>query len=387
MAESPLNRWGDTEDPSPTAGAKPNSSRTSRRGWAIAVIAVAILGAGSALLWLGSTQKVRGRAPGEFESCEALLLAWHDGLTDSQSQTLIEVIDTIRQHVKVYLLVPDQSQQRAATDMLEAARVPTSAVTFVHARVGAPWTRDYGPVVTRSRRGHYEMLDFIYAQSFHHPEANRQNEDRIPGKLAAALGMPSVHVPLVVDGGNLLCNGAGLCLTTERILDENPHYSREEVSELLRHYLGADQVLFLEPLVEERTRHVDVFCTFTSPDVVVVCQCDEKSDPLNFQILERNAQRLTDLMTPRGYLEVVRIPVPRRVRDGRWWTYTNVVYANGVLLVPSYPGVADGLNEQAIDLYGRLLPGWKVVGIDPTPFTQIGGALHCLTVNLAQVTR
>ena len=37
--------------------------------------------------------------------------------------------------------------------------------------------------------------------------------------------------------------------------------------------------------------------------------------------------------------------------DGRWRTYTNVVYANGTLLVPTYPGFCPELDAEALAVY------------------------------------
>ena len=47
------------------------------------------------------------------------------------------------------------------------------------------------------------------------------------------------------------------------------------------------------------------------------------------------------------------MPVP----DGQnWFTYTNVVYANEVLLVPHYDTVDRAIEEEALAVYRRLLP-------------------------------
>ena len=78
------------------------------------------------------------------------------------------------------------------------------------------------------------------------------------------------------------------------------------------------------------------------------------------------------------------IPMPPRP-DGLWRTYTNVVFANGRLLVPIYPDFSPDLDRQALELYGRLLPEWEIVGIDAGSLIRREGALHCVIMNLPRV--
>ncbi len=46
-------------------------------------------------------------------------------------------------------------------------------------------------------------------------------------------------------------------------------------------------------------------------------------------------------------MQVVRIPMPSH-KDGNWRTYTNVIYANGVVLVPQYPDADAELDRVAL---------------------------------------
>jgi hypothetical protein len=65
-----------------------------------------------------------------------------------------------------------------------------------------------------------------------------------------------------------------------------------------------------------------------------------------------------------------------------WRTYTNVVFANGVLLVPIYADVDVDGRREALRVFTRLLPGWRVIGVDVTRLVELGGAMHCVTMNL-----
>ena len=67
--------------------------------------------------------------------------------------------------------------------------------------------------------------------------------------------------------------------------------------------------------------------------------------------------------------------------DGYWRTYTNIVFANGVVLVPVYPDYCPDLDEEALAIYRRLLPDRQVVGIDCSGLIKMNGALRCITMN------
>ena len=59
--------------------------------------------------------------------------------------------------------------------------------------------------------------------------------------------------------------------------------------------------------------------------------------------------------------------------DGVWRTYTNVVYANGVLLVPIYPGTDEQGQFHALATFAELLPGWRIVGVNSNKLIEFDG--------------
>jgi hypothetical protein len=63
-------------------------------------------------------------------------------------------------------------------------------------------------------------------------------------------------------------------------------------------------------------------------------------------------------------------------------TYTNVLYANGRLLVPHYPDVNPDLEREVMDTYAAVLPGWELVQVDCWDVIRCGGALRCLSAHV-----
>jgi hypothetical protein len=127
-----------------------------------------------------------------------------------------------------------------------------------------------------------------------------------------------------------------------------------------------------------------MFATFTAPDTVVVGAYDRKYDPENAELLDRNASLLANTVFSNRPLKVVRIPMPSH-ENGIWRTYTNVIYANGILLVPVYSSYDASGRVRALNTFAKLLPRWKIFGIDSSRLIENDGALHCISMNLVQV--
>jgi agmatine/peptidylarginine deiminase len=230
------------------------------------------------------------------------------------------------------------------------------------------WVRDYGPRILRHGGGGTSLLDSRYGGA---------KDDRgVSQRMARQLQLPRICRPLYIDGGNVLTNGNGLFISTEQLL------TGHAAPEALWSAVGVGQFVVLEPLDGEPTGHVDMFATFPSGDTVVLGRIDPGTDPVNSGILDRNAEALARLVTPEGPLRVVRVPMGPR-HDGIWRSYTNVVYANGTLLVPVFPEAAPAESSAVLRLYAELLPSWNVVAVPTEKIARLGGGPHCVTCNLA----
>lgn len=320
------------------------------------------------------------RLPGEFERQDAVLLSW-DSEDDAIRKSHLQIVRAAHRAVRVLILVSTAEDLEDAMQLLTAAQIPSSAIRYIPVPYDTIWARDYGPSSVTAAGGGIELIDADYERG------ERPNDDQVPAAVAPVLRIPAVAAPLTIEGGNLLSNGAGLCITTRTVLDQNAPrgYTESEVAGLIRDHYGAREVLFLEPLEGEPTGHVDMFATFTSVNTVVVGAYSPADDPVNAAVLNRNARRLAQVVTPQGLLKVVRVPMPPR-DDDVWRTYTNVLYANDRVLVPTYPGVDEDGRLRSLSVFRQLLPGWQVVDIDCNELIELGGAVHCITLNLAGVS-
>lgn len=315
-------------------------------------------------------------APGEFERQAALMVGVNE-LLPHAPQVMIDLIDALIDRIPLVAMVESEEQRRQLVTQLCDWGLPAHLLHYVFMPVQGMWVRDYGPGFARFTDGTVGILDAEYSV------ANRLNDDMVPTAIAMLLKLPVLHVPLAVEGGNILSNGRGLFITTTALLSVNERrgYDQRRVQDVLWDYYGFSQGAVLRNLAGERTGHADMIATFTAPDTVVLGAYDRHVDPVNADALDFNAQLLSGIKTASGPLKVVRIPMPPH-HDGYYRTYTNVIYANGTLLVPSYPDVDPELERRAFAVYRQLLPDWEIIGIDCTGLLRGFGALRCLSVNI-----
>ena len=319
----------------------------------------------------------RDCAPGDFERQSALILGCNE-LLPYHPGALVELVSALIDRVPLLAVVDSEDQRRHLLALLCDWGLPAHLLHYVSMPVKGMWVRDYGPSFIRHPDGSVGILDAAYL------EADRRADDEVPSELAALLRVPVEQVPLLIEGGNLLSNGKGLCITTQALYSRNQQRGvrPDELSAGLGKYYGFEQIVVLKPLVTEMTGHVDMFAAFTSADTIVVGQYDARIDPVNADVLNENARILSGIQVEPGKrLNVVRMPMPSN-RGGVWRTHTNAIFANGTLLMPIYPGFDAQSRQQAMETFRTLLPGWEVEGIDTTSIIQNRGALRCVCIQV-----
>ena len=112
------------------------------------------------------------------------------------------------------------------------------------------------------RRGKPVLMAWDYYE-------RRPRDNGEPRAFASAAGLPLEQSPLRMEGGNLLSNGRGLCVTSDAAVDFNFGRQRwARAAQLLRAALkryGCHETVILESLEDEATGWVPFAILYTSP--------------------------------------------------------------------------------------------------------------------------
>ena len=316
------------------------------------------------------------RLPADFQPSEAILLVG-GRLAREFPKLLADVLAATRDRISVVSLISTAGERNTVVRALAAAGLPPEHVRFVEVPTDTIWVRDFGPIFLRRTDGTTIALDVEYQK------AGRKKDNHAAVPLARYFKTTTLYAPILLEGGDLLGNGRGLCVTTTAAVNRNISrgYDRPTIAKYFRNYLGSGPFVLLEPLRGETTGHVDVFACFTDSRTIVVGAYQKSVDPVNAALLDRNAALLAKVRTAGGRLRVVRVPMPNN-QDDLWRTYTNGLFANGLLLLPCYPRADPAAQRKAFETFRSLLPGWDVVGIDAGKLIAREGALRCITIHV-----
>ena len=330
--------------------------------------------------------KLYPRLSGEFEKQKAILLSVSD-LQYQHNGVLAQMIKKSSGHgVRFIILYNDDKQLESTVELLDSLKCDLAHVSLYRLKLDTIWLRDFGPRFAETKSG-AQSIDFYY-------NGQRPLDDKFPISWGELSDEDVSRIKWTLQGGNMQSNGKGFAFVSSRLFEDNainlPHAAsgtdlefekRKLVVDAFKKGCNIDQLLVLEPLRPEATKHVDMFATFVTEDTVVVAEVDPKLDPQNAKILKYNVNLLEQVKVDGKPLKVERIKFPPR--NGKYWSpYTNVIMANNLLLMPVYDTDPPAMIESALEVYRRLLPDYHVDTVNMTSMQKLEGALHCMSINV-----
>ncbi|HUG43421.1 MAG TPA: agmatine deiminase family protein [Acidobacteriota bacterium] len=360
--------------------------------------------------------------PAEWHPHQATWLAWPTnsvtwpGLLDGVQDSYLEIISLLARFETVRLLVDDERTARKIRSRLSKRGVSDDAVAFVQVPTVDAWIRDYGPNFLIRRADHageesserpnkgrakfrkfgsQEGADELSEKTlvaYNHWRFNAwgnkyeelKRDERVPALLQPHLRMPRFEPGIVLEGGSIEVNGAGVCLTTEQCLlnrNRNPALSQDDIDCCLKNFLGVEKVLWLGEGIagDDTDGHVDDIARFVD-ERTVVCAVEEDPADVNHDPLQENLQRLRLMTDARSKpFRIVPLPMPEAVMEAGERlpaSYANFYIANRQVLVPIF---GCGTDRRALRILSDLFPEREVLGIRCETLVLGMGALHCLT--------
>jgi agmatine deiminase len=344
------------------------------------------------------------RMPAEWEPHEATWLAWPHNREDwpgkfgSIPWLYAEIVRLLAERERVHMLVQDAAAGKRAAGILERAGANLAQVDFHQWPTNRVWLRDSGPIFVKDQRGDLNITDWHFNAWAKYDDWQLDNQ--IPKRAADLFGMPRWPVftiqsdddekqhcrRLVLEGGSIDTNGAGILLTTEECLlsevqQRNPGVSREQLEQAFSDYLGIDQVIWLGCGVagDDTHGHIDDITRFVGPTTIVTTVEPNTTDA-NHMPLAENLARLKAARTLDGkQFDIVELPLPRPVifRGQRLpASYANFYIANGLVLVPTFH---DPNDRVALNILAEVFPDREAIGIHSVDLVWGLGTLHCMT--------
>lgn len=248
------------------------------------------------------------------------------------------------------------------------------SVAFVKCEMPGGWARDLSPMMLFRPDNSRVLCGFNVLSSL-------ADSELAVRRFAASLGVDClphvgrIHfgenrlVPLQFQGGNWMTADSGRTLiTTHAAIQEHDigFDSNVDVEAAIRNTLkarmGFERIIALESLTKDGTYvlhndHIDLQVRTLPHNKVIIARVDK--DDEQHGILQRNACRLKDA----GY-DVIAIknaksllPYEKEFSSKYFQSYTNSLFINDVVLIPSYGD--ENADRNAKELYERALNGEK----------------------------
>ncbi len=300
---------------------------------------------------------------------------WPDNLQKAQ-QEFVALVRMIACDEIVFVV--------AAGDALASAQQHLSEiqnVEFVEFPTNDAWIRDYGPTFLLNRQtGRTEIAGWRY-NGWGEKYPPLDDDIAIAEKIGKYLNMSCHGADLVIEGGSIEVNDAGLLLTTESCLlhgNRNGRVKQPEIESYFETYLGKRTIWIpdLEIDGDDTDGHIDQQARFINDQTVLLVRSDHQQ-----ALFEQSRQILTDVG-----LEVIpfQMPAPTTAYGNILpASYLNFYFCNRGLIVPQFGDRTS--DETAVAQLKELVVDRDVVGLPSIELACGLGSFHCLTQQQPEV--
>ena len=292
---------------------------------------------------------------------------WLDNLAPAQAEVaaFARAVHADGKGETVRLVCADQTAAACAAKLAPAAQI--LIVPFFDI-----WLRDTGPLVLSDG----SALDYRgNGWGGKYPSAI---DDALAERLCAAAGIARTPRTMILEGGAIDVDGAGLLVTTEQCLlnpNRNWGLSRADIEAQLIADLGVTRIFWLgEGLIGDHTDgHVDNLARFVAPGVLALPEPAGPDDP-NADIYADAWARASD-----WGIELVAMPAPGRIEiDGEVAAagYMNFYIGNAAVIVPMHGAPND---DAAVKAIAARFPDRRAIGLPTGHVLTGGGSFHCIS--------
>jgi agmatine/peptidylarginine deiminase len=354
----------------------------------------------------GATLPSNMRMPGEFEESKAVCISWAYDYDEFYNILGVDTYTTygwisaqlahyISEECEVWIRTWEQNDSIKILTFMESLGWPLKNYKFFPKQGDDFWIRDYGPMSfyygTKDSVGFTDMKYY----------AGRDLDNVFPAYLANKMGYNNYVSALNAEGGNLMTDGYGKMFFSSIIRTENQAINKWTATttfNTMKSIFGTPSLHELPTLTcDGGTGHIDLFTRFIDEETLMVSKLPAEVTASDKQKIEDSYQIMTGLTSTynRPYT-IYRIPHPTG-DDGKHDSVTcdqlnndarnfiNGISVNNSFLFPSYSDEFDGNQKQTdsiVELYKSIMPGYKIIPIDSRDMSPLGGAIHCITMQI-----
>ena len=229
------------------------------------------------------------------------------------------------------------------------------------------WCRDYMPIQTSEKRFVFYDYNPDYLQTKYY-QRTITDVKQVGNIERLRQDGEFFDLKLVIDGGNVQrCKDK--IVMTDKVFYENKDKSRNEVQHRLEEAFQCD-IIFLPWDRIEFMGHSDGILHYVGDNRVLMtnyADFDAAKACQFLKILEKN-------------FEVIPLTYHVKRKHERSWAYINFLQIGKLVLVPQL-GIPE--DEQALQQIADAMPSCKVIGVPALEAVRKGGALNCISWNVA----
>lgn len=352
--------------------------------------------------------------PGEFEPHHGTIMIFPErpGSWRYGGEKVLPVFRFLWEKIagdeRLYLITSEKTYEKAAALGLQNVRL-------LKIPQNDAWARDTAPTFVRNAAGEVRGIDWqfnAWGGAFDGLYTDWQEDNALASCFCAETGIPLYDAQhFVLEGGAVHSDGEGTVLVTESCLcskGRNPQRSKEEITQILCSYLGAEKILWLPRGIynDETNEHVDNMCAFIRPGEVVMAWTDDPNDP-QYPLSQASCAYLADQRDAKGRtLRIHKLPIPahpvciepyelegfrfapgedtREAGERLAASYVNFYFTNRSVLLPQFGGRNAQSDAQALSIMQMLCPDRNVIPVPARELLLGGGNIHCLTQQIPE---
>ncbi|XP_078361382.1 putative agmatine deiminase [Oculina patagonica] len=235
------------------------------------------------------------------------------------------------------------------------------------------WMRDFPPCMPN------QQIKFRYRPQYINASQAKLDESNF-WKFAGLVGLPQLQQSdLVLEGGNIVENGADAAITTERVFEDNPNVTEHEFVKELEATIKRKVAVVEDP--QDTTGHADGILSFVEEDVLLISLFDDADGPRYYESMKSSVLKV--------FPDLTIIPLPCYIKKyvshgfaSAEGSYANSLVTNNAVYVPFFSNQT--ANERAFAVF-QSSTDKDVVAVEAAgKVPGLGGSLRCMSWQIDQ---